>query len=332
MWSRDKAQRESDKAKNDEIAAKMEAAKWHAIAMAYRDKAKSNDVDGQSNWTAQRYREDLFKIVQGCFDVTWSDGMSDEWDMGYILDGLTRGGVLAVCNKYPYGISIWQCGVSGLVPPYKPERAVIANQWWEGDLVIGKECEIIYLNPFPRFFNYNDFVDVYAQKLASCDAGIDVNIFNSKLAYAFFPETQKQAKRWETIYNKISNGCPAVFIKDGATVGANDFKGQLVFNNLSNNFIATDIQTAKRMILNEFYTRLSINNVAAEKKERLVTGEVDVNNTELLANTETIQMYLDICCKKVNKMFPGVNLSIKYKWRDQLKREVDANVSQSEQL
>ena len=82
---------------------------------------------------------------------------------------------------------------------------------------------------------------------------------------------------------------------------------------MKQNYIADMVQDSKRTIINEFLTAIGVNNANTDKRERLVTGEVDANNQELVANTTIWKENLKLCCDKINTMFNvGLNVTLQF--------------------
>ena len=74
-------------------------------------------------------------------------------------------------------------------------------------------------------------------------------------------------------------------------------------------YIGNELLMTKHTILNEVYTLLGINNVNTNKRERLITSEVEANN-------EAVEMYrlsgLNArrqACKEINEKF-GLNVNV----------------------
>lgn len=93
---------------------------------------------------------------------------------------------------------------------------------------------------------------------------------------------------------------------------------RLVLNkvDVKNTFVADLIQNEKRTIMNEFLTMIGVNNVATEKKERLVTDEANANNEELYVDMAYVYRNIKKQVELANKMFPTINLDIKIKTQD----------------
>lgn len=244
-------------------------------------------------------------MVKGLFKLE----CPDSWDKDYFLNVLVDTGYIVILDT-ACGVLALKGSLNGYNYQNIPTKAVVvAPLLKEMDRTIGEDCEVIYLERQSdrTFYTFNDIIRIYAEKLASCDAGIDVNIMNSKLAYLAEAESKAQAETLKKLFDNITDGDPlVVYRKD--SLSANPMN--IFFNNLKQNFIAIDLQDAKRSIINEFLTAIGVNNANTDKKERLLTSEVDANNDELLCNTSVWRSNLETCLDKVNKMFPELNLKL----------------------
>lgn len=252
------------------------------------------------------YRTELMKLVGGIFKIE----CPNDWDKDYIRDTLLRFGYIIVSDT-DFGVLPLQGALQGYNYFNNPTDVIINVPLIPGlHKKIGVDCELLYIQRIPQsriYYNFIKIVDIYAQRLASADAAIDVNLMNSRMAYVAEAETKAQAESIKLAYDKVSNGEPlVVYRKDVAlnSTGLNVF-----FNNVKQNYIADMVQDSKRTIINEFLTAIGVNNANTDKRERLVTGEVDANNQELVANTTIWKENLKRCCDKINAMF-NVGLSV----------------------
>ena len=71
------------------------------------------------------------------------------------------------------------------------------------------------------------------------------------------------------------------------------------------------LQAAEKQLESDFYTQIGIPNVGFEKKERLVTPEVNANNFATQCLSDLWLRTMTETTDKVNKLF-GLNISIKY--------------------
>lgn len=275
-------------------------------------------VDGQMAIRTIYYREQLRKIVKSIFDVK----CPIDWDYDYFLNLLCFGGYVLIADSV-IGVMPFRSTLTGYNYTDYPTGAVVSVPVLkEFKVSIGKTAELIYLerNMNRNFFNFNLCIDIYAEKLASADASIDVNLMNSRMAYLIEAETKAQADTIKAIYDKVSEGEPMIVYRK-ESLSKDGLKA--FFGNIKNSYIAQEVQDTKRSIMNEFLTAIGINNSNIDKKERLITDEVNSNNYEVSANMVLWKKNIDMCLKRVKKVFPELELSIDFKFdQSNLTREV----------
>ena len=290
-------------------------------------------VKGQGNLTTEYYFWMLLNTVKGLFEIE----CPSTWDKDYMLDVLLLEGYFGVLDTY-YGVLPLRCGLTGVNVFNRPNQIIVANHdkhITNQRRSIGEDCEIVSLHGSGYRRGISHILQIYAEKLASCDSAIDVNLINSKTAHVFGAKDNKEAESLKLMYDKISEGSPAVFVKTRVAELADTsfFKADV-----KQNFVANDIQMVKRKIIEEFLTIFGVNNANTDKRERLNSEEVNSNNIELLANTSYWCKNLKAACDRVNAMFPSVNLSITMPFREieelRCETQIDAMVhagSDSEQ-
>lgn len=260
------------------------------------------DVDGIMNRSAEYYREKLLRQLFGRFEF---DGMPDSWDLDYFLTHLFLDGVICVTDT-EVGVVPLQTGYYGINIYNHPTNCQIANPVL-GNLerTIGEDCVLIKLQ-----YNYRGIwrmLDRYSYMLAACDSSICVNLMNSKVTFIGLATSKAQSASMKQMYDKISAGEPAVFVKGDQISEENFF-----FNPVKNAFIADDVQLLKRKIVNEFLTDIGINNANLEKRERLNTEEVNANNDEVELNVKHWLDNIREGFKEVKRLY-NINISIKLK-------------------
>ena len=263
---------------------------------------KPSDVDGVMNTSAYYYRLYLLKKLFGRFTF---ENIPEGWDEDYMLEVLFMNGYFCVTDTEA-GILPLKCGLSGVNVFDKPTTAVIANVVLGSfERIIGVDCEICQLQP--NFEGVYPIINRYATLLAMCDSSIAVNLMNTKTTFIFGASGKSQAETFKKMYDKISCGEPAVFMKDGL----NDENFFTI--PAKQNFIAEDVQILKRKIIDEFLTEIGINNTNLDKRERLTDNEVEANDQEVIAN---IQCWIDNITwgiDRINRMF---NLNLRFVVRD----------------
>ena len=263
---------------------------------------RPSDVDGVMNTSAYYYRLYLLKKLFGRFKI---ENIPEGWDEDYMLETLFMSGYFVVCDTEA-GVLPLRCGLTGINVFEKPTTAVIANPVLGNfERTIDVDCVVCQLQP--NFEGVYPLINRYATMLAMCDSSISVNLMNTKAAFVFGASNKSQAETLKKMFDKISCGEPAVFMKDGLS------EENFFAIPAKQNYIANDVQILKRQIIAEFLTEIGINNTNMDKRERLTDDEVNANDQEVIAN---IQCWIDnitIGIAKINQMF---ELNLRFVVRD----------------
>lgn len=235
----------------------------------YRESPK--DVDGVFNASSVFYNRELLRLIFSAYEFT---GVPSEWDYDYMLTHLFVDGLFAITDT-EVGVIPLRCGVTGVNYWDHPTEVQIAVPVL-GSMrrKIGEDCALIKLQ-----YDYKgvmELVQRYATNLAMCDSAIAVNLMNTKAAIIGQAEDAKQAQTLKKMFDEISAGKPFVVTRNGMVkIGET-----VIFNPVKQAFVADDVQILKRKIMNEFLTRIGIGNANTEKRERLISDEVNANNEE----------------------------------------------------
>ena len=127
---------------------------------------------------------------------------------------------------------------------------------------------------------------------------------------------------FKKLYDKVSSG-EGVAVYDKALLDDDGKLNLQMFNqNLKNTYIAGDILSDLRKYKDEFLTIIGINNANTDKKERLITDEVNANNQETHCLADLWLEQLKECCTKVNDMFDiGISVDWRYKESEVISNE-----------
>ncbi len=234
------------------------------------------------------------------------------WAKDYFLYSLYCNGFCAVINTDAFGVIPQNCGLSGYDVFYRPTTATISNPLLSGfkELRIGKQCTLFKLNP--DYTGIMDIVGFYGDMLALCAQTAGVNILNSKLSYIFLAKNKASAETFKKLYDRIASGEPASVI-DKDLFGNDGSKTWDMFSqNVGQNYIAGDVLADMRKWETMFDTEIGIPNANTDKKERLLTDEVNANNVETMSKCEIwLESFKDVC-EQTNAMF---GTSIGVDWR-----------------
>lgn len=287
---------------------------------------KPTKIHGQDDWRTEFYRQQAKLLIKGIIKVEVNN---EDWDIDYFKEHLLFDGRIGVTDT-SMGVIALSCTTSGVNVYNRNNKMLFANPILGNfDRTIGDDGALIYLMDNDVYRNFTPLVDIFAYKLAACDAGIDVNIQNTKVAYVFDCSSEKQANEAKMIYQKISQGEPAVFWEnEGTQISLGFYK-----TDVKSQYVADLLQTEKSAIKAELMTYVGINNTNLEKKERMLYDEINSNNDEIVANIDYVQECVERGVRQTNKLFPELNLRItfpyieKMKEREQMQRQVNNNES-----
>lgn len=250
----------------------------------------------------------------------------ETWAKNFLLYCLYCFGFVAVFETDKFGVIFQPCGLRGYDVYYRPTNAVIANPLIDKRLEpkIGKQCELIRLQP--DYGGIMDIVTYYAEMMAIAAESATVNLFNSKLAYVFFAQNKAAADTFNKLYDQISSGKPASVIDKSLLSGPDSDRKpwELFTQNLGQNYITDKILSDIRKIEAMFDTDVGIPNANTDKKERLITDEVNSNNIEVLSKCALWLEELQGSCARVNDMF-GLSLSVDWRFKLEEVRENAGN-------
>lgn len=242
-----------------------------------------------------------FQLMTKLKSVLTVSGYPSNWNIDNMWDVLLTNGYIPVV-KTDIGTLALEGGFYGQNMYYMPTNVLVNNPVLRDiDEKIGEKGELLYINyEYNKFQGVMSLINRYAVLLANIDCSLNVSLYNSRLAHVFEAETDAQVKSLQKMYDDVSRGNPAVFLKKGMkNIGKDNDIGY--FLNVKNTYIGNDLLLTKRSIMNEFLTEIGINNANTDKRERLNSDEVNANNSEVRC---TIVRYIDSlneCAKRINE-------------------------------
>lgn len=249
--------------------------------------------------------------------------LPETWSKDYFLYTLYTYGYVAIINTNKYGVIPQMCGLRGYDVFYRPTNAIISNPLLTGILEprIGTQCTLIKLQP--DYGGITDLVTKYADIMAMTMQTAGCNIQASKLAYVFTAENKAGAESFKKMYDSIASG-NAMVVQDAKLKRADGTSAWEMFtNNLRNNYVAGDMLADLQKWRNMFCTEIGIPNANTEKKERMLSDEVNANNQETYTKADMWLEELKEGCKQAVSMFPGIKLSVD--WRFDVSKGGDSN-------
>lgn len=272
-----------------------------------------------------------FQLMTKLKSVLTVSGYPSNWNIDNMWDVLLTNGYIPIV-KTDIGTLALEGGFYGQNMYYMPTNVLVNNPVLrEIDEKIGEKGELLYINyEYNKFQGVMSLINRYAVLLANIDCSLNVSLYNSRLAHVFEAETDAQVKSLQKMYDDVSRGNPAVFLKKGMkNIGKDNDIGY--FLNVKNTYIGNDLLLTKRSIMNEFLTEIGINNANTDKRERLNSDEVNANNSEVRC---TIVRYIDSlneCAKRINENpnfddITNLHFSINSRVIDSIKKNMEGVV------
>lgn len=226
------------------------------------------------------------------------------WDKDALKYGLFMIGFLAVFRSRTYGVVPQPGTLTGYSLQYQPSGVMVATPYFQftRPLTLGVEAELIKLAP--DYTGVFDIITKYAAELKEIDTSIRSAARNSRLAYALVAAGDKGARTMQAIREKVING-DDVIIDEKAMRNKQDPTAPPWFQfdrDLKSNYILGDLLDARRTTLVDFYREIGVR-MLDDKKERMITDEVDAGNAETFIRSEVWIETLKESCSKVNEMF-----------------------------
>lgn len=274
------------------------------------------------NTRLRRYfRKYLFQKAISVFK--WN--IPEEWDKDYFLYTLYGMGYIAIIDTDQYGVICQHGCLGGYNLYYRPSYIMITNPLIRGTITatLGRDCALIKLQP--DYTGIMDLVGYYADQMALCAETLGINILNIKSGTVFGAKDTAQAQAYKKMYDNLSDGDPAVVIGKQLLDDAGKPNWFPFTQHLKESYVATDILSDMRKIEAMFDTDVGIPNANTDKRERLITDEVNANNAETITRCELWMECLNKGISKANNMF-GLNLSVNWRINPETQSEVIDNV------
>lgn len=252
--------------------------------------------------------------------------LPEHWSKTYFLYVLYCWGYLAVVNTNKFGVIPQACGLTGYNVFYQPTHALITNPLISGNLQprIDQQCTIIKLQP--DYGGIMDVVGYYADMLALCSESVGMNLLNTHLAYVFTAGNKAAAESFKKMFDRIASGEPCVVYDKNLKQDDGSKAWEAFQQNLHEVYIASDVLSDMRKIEAMFDTDIGIPNANTDKRERLVTDEVNANNIETASKCALWLEELQESVKKTNEMF-GTNISVDWRFPEAYEVKSEGGVS-----
>ena len=295
------------------------------IENIYNSVVNPSTVHYIDNGTAKFYTRYFLQKAMSVFK--WE--LPELWDTDYFLYTLYTWGFIAVLKTDRFGVIPQQCTLTGYNVFYAPKRITVTNPIMPETIERDIDTDCVLLKLTPDYTGILDLIYFYAGKMALASSALDVNLLNSKLAYLFTAKNKSVAESFKKMYDQIASGEPASIIDRNLLDPDGNKTWDFFSQNLHENYIASDILADMRKIEQQFDTDIGIPNANTDKRERLITDEVNANNVETATRCELWLEELKKGCEKVKTMF-DVDISVDWRVKPNESNNINTGIIQSE--
>lgn len=269
-------------------------------------------IHTRNSYLYNYYVKYLFMKLVSVFKFT---GLPEQWAENYFKYVLLGHGFIAILKTDKYGVIPQLCSIADTVTIFKqPKRVLIANPVLDvHERQIGDGCELIKLQP--DFSSPLDIVNMYADLMAIAMETATVNLMNSKASFIFFAPNKNIAETYKALYDDIASGKPFSVIDKELLNEDGTHNWDFFTQNVGQNYITDRILNDMKSIEDQFNTKIGIPNANTQKRERLISSEVEANDIDTMA---LIHVWLDSLradIKKVNEEF-NLNINVEYAYQN----------------
>lgn len=241
--------------------------------------------------------------------IIWHD-LPDTVDERYLELHLFTDGQMIYFNDEVIGNLCLNCTMTGRFDVYGYpilRRAYSAYNNYQK--MLKPDNSVVIFNNLLRTNSILD-VKMFALRLYNIDRTIGINV-NAQKTPVLIVCDESERLTMQNVYKQWAGNEPVIKGDKNLNV-----KGITVLKTDAP-FVADKLYELKCNIWNEALTYLGISNITVNKKERLITDEVERNQGGVLANRYPFLNPREKAVEQINKMF-GTNISVEYRedWSD----------------
>ena len=232
----------------------------------------------------------------------------------YFKNVLFSLGYIGVIDTPKYGRIAQICSFSGYGLYLQPVTMIVNQPLCQFEGTIGENCELIHLCGDYR--GIWDIVEHYAIRLSIAITSVDCALINERLSLLAAGKSKQAAETLKYLYEKISAGEPfAVYDKaiKSDSIDGNDEPIWTFSQDVASQYISDKLLADIDTILMQFDKEIGIAAVG-EKKERMLTDEIAMQNEDACARSSTWFENLSDSFDLVNELFPDLGLSFTMKY------------------
>lgn len=267
---------------------------------------KGNGLFGESaimnNATYIQYFDRLVELSVSMFE--WQ-GLPKTVDPRYLELHLFQNGSMVYFRDEVMGDLCLDCIANGQFDVYgNPISRRAYSSYNQYQKTLNESDSVIIWNNYLRKPSLLD-VKMFAKRLYNLDRIIDVNA-NAQKTPVLVQGTEKQRLTLVNLYKEFDGNAPFIF--GDKNLDLNSLRA------ISTNapYVADKLYQLKTQIWNEALTYLGISNLNIQKKERMITDEVQRNQGGTIASRYSRLEARREAVDKINRMF-GTDISVDYR-------------------
>lgn len=232
----------------------------------------------------------------------------------YFKNVLFSLGYIGVIDTPKYGVIPQICGFSGYGLFLQPTTMLVNQPLVQFEGTIGENCEIIHL--CGDFRGIWDIVEHYGIRLSVAITSVDCALINERVSLLAAGKNKAASETLKYLFERISAGEPfSVYDqKTLKTDGLTDEDPIWTFSqDVASQYVSDKLLADIDTILMQFDKEIGIAAVG-EKKERMLTDEIAIQNEDACARSSTWFENLSDSFDLVNDLFPELKLSFTMKY------------------
>lgn len=282
---------------------------------------KGNGLFGESavmnNATYIQYFNRLVELSVSMFE--WQ-GLPETVDPRYLELHLFQNGSMVYFRDEVMGDLCLDCIANGQFDVYgNPISRRAYSSYNQYQKTLNESDSVIIWNNYLRKPSVLD-VKMFAKRLYNLDRIIDVNA-NAQKTPVLVQGTEKQRLTLVNLYKEFDGNAPFIFGDKNLDLNS------LRAINTNAPYVADKLYQLKTQIWNEALTYLGISNLNIQKKERMITDEVQRNQGGTIASRYSRLEARREAVDKINRMF-GTDIRVDYREDFQIINENDTGESE----
>ena len=270
---------------------------------------KGNREETINYITFAHYYDWLTNMATNVFE--W-EGLPDTIPEWFIEKTLYERGKAIFFNDPTLGLLCLPASGNGTKNVYGEDVAFQANSYGHHFYVPANEGVLIWNNNTKS--PTRDIVRAFAGRLAQVERITDTNLNAQKTPVLLVGE-EKSILTLKNIYKKYAGNEPVIF-------GDKNFMNQDTIRSISTlaPYVVDKLDVHKQNLWNEALTFLGIKSANTDKRERLITAEVEANDQNIQSNLDIMLSARQRAAEQINKMF-GQNITVTVRGEAELLEE-----------